>query len=328
MQDELARLTYGGLWDDVLALLVRQPDLVNAASSGKGYAPLHQAAWHGAGLPVIGALLALGADRRLSTKDGKTARDIARSRHPEREDLHYILTPSTRSLAQLLRKLIAETPRLFSDYDGNRLICDRLIACLGETWEETNVPAAPDSMDAQARRLDARLEAAFHAITGLSLSPRGTALYKSAGHFHFNAAADFVRHTLLPPLRDFAGRAAVIPLEPHWTVLADLLEPAPDHWGLRGDLFLWMELRQVLCHCELSGTSDRGRECTVEDRLVAAIAALTGAKLGEQRDVYVQRYGRGGMSSGMVSCEHWHGTMIPLLARRAGWLQQSWNRPG
>jgi hypothetical protein len=99
----------------------------------RGYTPLHQAAWHGAGLPVIGALLALGADRRLSTKEGQTARDIAQSRYPDREDLHYILSPSTRSLAQLLRKLIAETPGLFSDYDGNRLICDRLIACLGET---------------------------------------------------------------------------------------------------------------------------------------------------------------------------------------------------
>lgn len=67
----------------------------------------------GAGLPVIGALLALGADRRISTKEGQTALDIAQMRYPDREDLHYILSPSNRSLAQLLRKLIAETPGLF-----------------------------------------------------------------------------------------------------------------------------------------------------------------------------------------------------------------------
>jgi len=162
----------------------------------------------------------------------------------------------------------------------------------------------------------------------LSLPPRGTAQFIPAEHFCFIAAADFVRRTLLPPLRDFATRAALIPLEPHWAVLADLFEPSPDQWGLRGDLFLWMELRQVLCHCELSGTSDRDAECTVEARLLAAVATLTGTELGDRRDVYVRRYMRGGMSSGMVSREHWHVTLIPLLARRAGWLERSWTGLG
>jgi Ankyrin repeats (many copies) len=289
----------------------------------RGYTPLHQAAWHGAGLPVIGALLALGADRRLSTKEGQTARDIAQSRYPDREDLHYILSPSTRSLAQLLRKLIAETPGLFSDYDGNRLICDRLITCLGEAWDDAEL-AAGDATGTRARGLDARLDAALQAITGLSLPPGGTAQFIPAEHFCFSVAADFVRRTLLPPLGDLAARAALTPLEPHWAVLADLFEPAPDQWGLRGDLFLWMELRQVLCHCELSDHDRPGPEYTVEDRLAAAVATLTSTDRGERQDVYVRRYARGGMSSGMVSCEHWHMTVIPLLARRAGWLRESW----
>lgn len=324
MQDQFAKLAYNGRWEDILALLGQQPDLANAASTGKGYTPLHQAAWHGAGLPVIGALLAFGADRHLSTNEGQTAHDIARSRHPDREDLHYILSPSTRSLAQLLRKLIAEKPDLFSDYDGNRLICDRLITCLGETWEQSDALAARDTAATLARSLDQRLEAALHAITGLSLPSRGKAQFKPAEHFCFSADADFVRRALLAPLRDLAARAALIPLEPHWAVLADLFEPAPDQWGLRGDLFLWMELRQVLCHCELSGTADSGPECSVEDRLMAAVATLTGTEPGERRDVCVRRYARGGMSSGMVSCEHWHVTLIPLLARRAAWLRRSW----
>ena len=100
-----------------------------------------------------------------------------------------------------------------------------------------------------------------------------------------------------------------------------MFEPAPDQWGFRGDLFLWMELRQVLCLCELC---DRDPECPVEDRLATAVATLTGTELGQRRDVYVRRYARGGMSGGMVSCEHWHLTVIPLLARRAGWLRRSW----
>mgnify|MGYP000438006288 CR=1 FL=1 len=124
MQEQLTKLAYSGQWKDVLSLLGQHPNLSNAASAGKGYTPLHQAAWHGAELPVIGALLALGADRRLATTQGQTARDIAQLRHPERKDLQYILSPSTRSLSQLLRKLIAETSGLFSNYDGNRLICE------------------------------------------------------------------------------------------------------------------------------------------------------------------------------------------------------------
>ena len=206
MQDQLARLAYHGQWKDVFAVLEQHRDLANAASTGKGYTPLHQAAWHGAGLPLIGALLALGADRRLLTKEGQTARDIARSRHPEGEDLHHILSPSTRSLGQLLRKLIAERTDLFSDYDGNRLICDRLITCLGETWHEADALATRDATEAPVG-LEARLEAALHAITGLSLPPRGTAQFIPAEPFCFSAAADFVRRTLLPPLRDLAARA-------------------------------------------------------------------------------------------------------------------------
>jgi hypothetical protein len=328
MQDELGRLSYDGRWKDVLALLAQQPDLVDALSSGKGYTPLHQAAWHGADATVIGALLAFGADRRLLTKEGKTAHDIALSRHPNREDLQYLLSPSKRSIAQLLRKLIAETPRLFSDYDGNRLICDRLIACLGETWAGADTLAANHPTGTPGQGLGARLEAALCAITGLSLSARGTAHFEPAENFRFSATVDFVHRTLLPPLKDLAARAALIPLEPDWAVLADLFDPAPDQWGLRGDLFLWMELRQALCHSELSGTANENLACTVESRLVAALTALIGTEIGERRDVCVQRYARGGMSSGMVSGEYWYTTIIPLLVRRAGWLRQSWTTLG
>lgn len=328
MQDQLAKLAYNGRWTDVLDLLRQQPELATAASAGKGYTPLHQAAWHGADLSIIGALLALGADRRLLTKEGQTARDIARSRHPHREDLHYILTPTMRSLAQLLRKLIAETPDLFSAYDGNRLICDRLIACLGETWSENDESMMRRASKSLPLDVDARVEAAFQAITGLSLCPGGTAQFVPAEHFHFSASADFVRHTLLPPLRALAGRADLIPLEPHWAVLGDLFEPAPGDWGLRGSLFLWMELRQALCHCEFAGTPARDLNATIEHRIVAAITAFTGTTLGGRRDVYVERYARGGMSSGGISCEYWHQATIPILVRRAEWLHQSWDGVG
>jgi hypothetical protein len=323
MQEQLAKLAYTGQWKSVLALLRKKPDLVNAASAEKGYTPLHQAAWHGAALRVIQALLVLGANRFLVTKEGKTACDIARLRHPHREDLHYILLPTTRNLAQLLRKLIADTPDLFGAYDGNRLICDRLIACLGENWDGADGSTAHAATGDLPQELYARLDAAVHAITGLPMSSQSSVGFTPDSGFHFTATADFVHRELLPRLRDLAARAAVIPLEQQWTVLSDLFDPVPE-WGLRGDLFLWMEMRQSLCQCELSGPLDELPKCTIEDRLVSAFATLTGVQLGGRDHVRVYRYERGGMSSGMVSNEQWRRTIIPLLAQRAEWLQQSW----
>jgi hypothetical protein len=323
MQDQLASLAYNGQWDSVLSLLRQRPDLANATSAGKGYTALHQAAWHGADVPVIGALLALGAAPRLMTSKRETASDIARRRHPERADLDYLLRPSARSLAQLLRKLIAETPGLFDAYDGNRLICDRLIACLGETWSEAEEPTAGDVGADPVRGIEGRLEAALQAITGTPLPPGASARFSPAEHYHFTATGDFVRRTLLPPLRDLAARAALIRLEPRWTVLADLFDPAPDLWGLRGDLFLWMEMRHALCHCELSGPPDGELERSVERRLTACFCALTGTELAERGEVHVPRFERGGMSSGWVCAVFWR-EEISLLARRAGWLWQSW----
>jgi ankyrin repeat protein len=52
MKAKVFELAYKGEWDDLLALLRAQPDLVNSESELKGYTPLHQAAWHGASLSV------------------------------------------------------------------------------------------------------------------------------------------------------------------------------------------------------------------------------------------------------------------------------------
>lgn len=111
-------------------------------------------------------------------------------------------------------------------------------------------------------------------------------------------------------------------------VLADLFNPPPEHWGLRGDLFLWMEMRHALCQCEVFGTSEQEDPASIEDRLVGAFFALTGTEIGERPDVFVKRFARGGMSSGMVSCEYWRSRAIPLLVRRAHWLEQSWSQLG
>lgn len=326
MHDQLAKFAYNGQWMDLLDLLRRQPELTNIASKGKGYTPLHQAAWHGADLSIIGALLFVGADRRLVTSEGKTPYDIAQARHPDREDLRYLLAPSTRTLSQLLRKLVAENLDFFEDYDGNRLLCDRLITSLGETWTTSTLSENSHAASYDTPVLDARMNAAFHAITGASLPSHGTAHFKLSESFNFEASLDFMRGTLLPPLRTLTAQAHLLPLEPHWTVLSDLFEPAPEQWGLRGDLFLWMELRQALCHCDLPEHTASGWEETIQTRLETAITTLIGTAPQTERNIAVQRFERGGMSEGMVCCSLWHRRLIPLLVERAGWLRQSWSR--
>ena len=75
---ELNELAFHGTWNVLLRVLREHPHLVNVGSDSKGYSPLHQAAWHGADLSVIGALLAIGADRGQKTKSkNQTAQEIA-----------------------------------------------------------------------------------------------------------------------------------------------------------------------------------------------------------------------------------------------------------
>ena len=103
----------------------------------------------------------------------------------------------------------------------------------------------------------------------------------------------------------------MIAIEEEWAVMSDLFDPAPTQWGLRGDLFLWMEMRQALCSAEIP----RRPEDLVAV-VSCAFAALTGASLEKNATVHVKRFARGGMSSGMISGEFWGDKLIPLLAQQ------------
>jgi hypothetical protein len=81
-------------WEIALALLRKQPALVNTTRPGGNslYAPLHQAACLGASADVIAELLGLGAWRTLENGQGDRAVDLAAQRG--REDLVPHLTPA------------------------------------------------------------------------------------------------------------------------------------------------------------------------------------------------------------------------------------------
>lgn len=92
VRDRLADAARDARWTDVFAILdgvdALRRDVVEVNSPRVGgrsrFAPLHQAAWHGADLDVVEELLRRGAWRTLRTTDGRTARQIAAERGHER----------------------------------------------------------------------------------------------------------------------------------------------------------------------------------------------------------------------------------------------------
>jgi hypothetical protein len=85
-REALADAAHAGDWPAVLAIVGTNAELANATRVGAttGYAPLHQAAWHGAPEAVAEQLVVVGAWRTLRTTGGdvagETAHDIARRR--------------------------------------------------------------------------------------------------------------------------------------------------------------------------------------------------------------------------------------------------------
>jgi hypothetical protein len=240
MADEIRSLAFRGDWDRLLALLELHTELVNVASGTKGYTPLHQAAWHGADLAVIGQLLRLGASRRARTL-GKiqNAAEIAIERHPDREELAYVLGERRATIAQLMRKVIATNRNLFKPHDGNQVLADRLISCFGSE-------PCPGSIE----ELDRRLEGAFSALTGTNWYQLGVETkipIATCENFDLRADGRFWTSRFLPLIRKSAAEADEFSLETGWAVVSDLFDPAPRAWGLRGDLFLWLEMKQALC---------------------------------------------------------------------------------
>lgn len=308
--NDLTELAFRGDWNSLLPLLRQHPDLVTAATESKAYTVLHQAAWHGASLPVIGELLALGADpHRKTSNKHQTAQDIAIERHPNRPDLDYILTPRSRSVSQMMRKLIADNPSYFSDYDGNRIVCDVLMQTF--TGEICN---------SNESHLIERVEAAIKVITGTHISTLEKLCFEPSEGFRFSTDAEFWRNRFIPALEANVDRARVIPIEEPWATISDLFDPAPAQWGLRGDFFLWLEMRRMLCQVRVPDAKG-----AIAEIIAGAHQALTGAPLSLKSEICVPHLARGGMSSGAVSGEFWIERAIPLIENRLSWLREAWS---
>lgn len=95
--------------------------------------------------------------------------------------------------------------------------------------------------------------------------------------------------------------------------IADLFDPEPATWGLRGDPFLWRSLRGMLAKRVLP-TSER----ELLEILRSSFRWLTGNDLLDQTTdrIYREELARGGMTSGQVDLEIWRKVLIPMLVER------------
>ena len=96
------------------------------------------------------------------------------------------------------------------------------------------------------------------------------------------------------------------------TCLSDLFEQEPQQWGLRGDAYLWREMRARLAQSPMpDGPSALGGMISI------AFKDLTGRDLETCDDFCVERFAHGGMSSGFVCAEFWRNEAVPQL--RENW---------
>lgn len=90
--------------------------------------------------------------------------------------------------------------------------------------------------------------------------------------------------------------------------LSLIFENKPEQWGLRGDPYLWDEMRDVF-----GGESLDISERDLANDICEYYEKAVGEPLKYGSNVYVERFAHGGMSSGSVCGEFWICRGIPLL---------------
>jgi len=93
--------------------------------------------------------------------------------------------------------------------------------------------------------------------------------------------------------------------------VAALFENEPMRWGLRGDPYLWREMRLHFEQTPLPTTAE-GLDTLIE----AMFASLTDHSISEKEPFFIERFSHGGMSSGQISPDFWRDTIIPLMRAR------------
>ena len=85
----------------------------------------------------------------------------------------------------------------------------------------------------------------------------------------------------------------------------------PQQWGLRGDPFLWEELKAAFQKINVPVSA-----LELERLLHQYFNELTGEPPKRGKTIFVERYSKGGMSSGKVSSDFWLETGFATVIQR------------
>lgn len=90
-----------------------------------------------------------------------------------------------------------------------------------------------------------------------------------------------------------------------------IFDKEPEQWGLRGDPFLWRELKGHFRQVDMPETPAQ-----LQQLIEQAYEQATGHPITDHEEFGVERFRSHGMSSGFVSPEFWVTSGIPLLVSR------------
>ena len=98
---------------------------------------------------------------------------------------------------------------------------------------------------------------------------------------------------------------------PNTKFLASLFTPPPERWGLRGDPYLWDEMKERAENIPLPKTIQE-----LDEILQNLFIEIVGHAPEKDKNFFVEKYDNGGMSSGRVSSGFWLEKGFPLIISR------------
>lgn len=93
--------------------------------------------------------------------------------------------------------------------------------------------------------------------------------------------------------------------------VSEIFNEKPERWGLRGDPYLWEDMKKEFDGVPITISAEEFREM-----FYAAFEKLVKVPLSPGNFTYCSKYAHDGMSSGKISGDFWSGTALPLLLGR------------
>jgi len=93
--------------------------------------------------------------------------------------------------------------------------------------------------------------------------------------------------------------------------VSEIFEEEPIQWGLRGDPFLWRELKEKMIRVEMPASPEE-----LQALIEREYEKSTGQSISNMKNIGAERFKSHGMSSGGVCPEFWVTRGIPLLISR------------